>query len=710
MTADSEISPEFDVASDAADGFDSACSSGVRRIDHVILTGETLDRLDAAVLRTRPDGSILGANAAALACYGYSHAEMLSLSMHDLGEPTDHPRIDPGMRDAVERGALLRAVHRRSDSTLFPVEIRFVPAGVDGKATLLTFVRDITDNEREREELRESEQMFRTISESVSDVVWVLDPKTLRFLYISPSVQSMTGFTPEEAMSRPLDAPLSPECARALKDRIDQRTQDFVTGKESPERWYTEEMERTRKDGSTIWIELTATLRFNEKTDLPEAYGVTRDITERKQADTYREVSREILQILNEPEPLRDSVGRVIAALKTRTGLDAVGIRLQDGDDFPYVAQEGFSQDFLRTENSLLDRDADGAVCRDEDGSPSLGCTCGLVISGKTDSAGSYFTQGGSFWTNNSLPLLDLPSDQDPRHRPRNECVHHGYVSMALVPIRNTDGIVGLLHLNDRRAGRFSSATVELLEGVAAHIGEALMRKMAEERLIRYQTRLREFAAELLVSGEHEQRRLGDELHEGVGQVLAAAKMAAQVLAAEPLEAPALEQVQRLMDLLGESISEVRSLTSQLAPVVLFEIGLGSALLWLRDKYSELHDLRCTVSADEESERLHGQAAMFMFRVAREALDNVVHHSQVLRATVTVTGTDGWHTVSVSDRGVGFNPALIDNPGDVAGFGLFSIREECLSMGGSMEILSSLGQGTRIRVRVPVAADPVAEN
>ncbi|MFH0878326.1 MAG: response regulator, partial [Lentisphaerota bacterium] len=191
----------------------------------------------------------------------------------------------------------------------------------------------------------------------------------------------------------------------------------------------------------------------------------------------------EVLQILNEPGPMLNSIQRVLAALKTRTGIDAVGIRLQDGDDFPYVAQAGFPKDFLLTENTLLERGKDGGVRRDRSGNVRLECTCGLVISGKTDPSNPLFTRGGSCWTNDSTPLLHLPPDQDPRLHPRNQCIHQGYASLALIPIRMKDQIVGLLQFNDRRKGCFSLAAIEQLEGIAVHLGEALMRKRAEEDL-----------------------------------------------------------------------------------------------------------------------------------------------------------------------------------------------------------------------------------
>jgi signal transduction histidine kinase/CheY-like chemotaxis protein len=208
--------------------------------------------------------------------------------------------------------------------------------------------------------------------------------------------------------------------------------------------------------------------------------GIGIDISERKQAERYREMSREILQILNAPCDMHDAMQDVLAVIKAKTDFDAVGIRIKDGDDFPYFAQKGFQKDFLHTENLLLERNADGGICRDRNGHVSLECMCGLVLSGRTGQKGSFFTQGGSFWTNDSSLLLDLPKDLDPRHHPRNRCMEYGYLSMALVPIRTAEGIVGLMQLNDTRKDRLSLEVIEMLEGVASHIAEALVRKQSD--------------------------------------------------------------------------------------------------------------------------------------------------------------------------------------------------------------------------------------
>lgn len=189
----------------------------------------------------------------------------------------------------------------------------------------------------------------------------------------------------------------------------------------------------------------------------------------------YRELGREILHILNEPDGLEESLERVVATVKARTKFDAVGLRLRKGDDYPYAASSGLSCEFLSKENSLLERGRNGK--------PRLACTCGMVLGARAVEDNPFLTPGGSFWTNDSAPLLKLPPGDDPRFKPRNRCIKDGYASVALVPIRCKDEIVGLLHLNDRRKKRFTRETIELLEGMAASIGAAVMRKRLEAGL-----------------------------------------------------------------------------------------------------------------------------------------------------------------------------------------------------------------------------------
>ena len=336
--------------------------------------------------------------------------------------------------------------------------------------------------------LNDSEAKFRGLFDGSCDALMTLAPPLWRFTAGNPAALALFAAKTEEEFLACTPGDLSPERQPDGRDSAEEAGKRIAVALR--EGFCSFEWTHRRLNGEDF--PASVLLTRVELAGRLYLQATVRDVTERKQAEEYGKIGREVLQILNEPGDLQTSIQRVIAALKTRTGFSAVGIRLQDGEDFPYFAQEGFPADFLLTENTLVERGADGGVCRGKDGSPCLECTCGLVISGKTDPSNALFTRGGSCWTSNSFPLLELPPDRDPRLHPRNQCIHHGYASIALVPIRNKDRTVGLLHFNDRRKGQFTLDLVERLEEIAAHIGSALMRKRAEEQLLETNRRLEE--------------------------------------------------------------------------------------------------------------------------------------------------------------------------------------------------------------------------
>jgi hypothetical protein len=206
-----------------------------------------------------------------------------------------------------------------------------------------------------------------------------------------------------------------------------------------------------------------------------------------KRGERYQRMVARILEILNHPDPLTDSISAILFLIKKETRFDAVGIRLRSGDDFPYFNQIGFSHDFLLAENALVSRDTPGEACKDENGKINLECICGLVISGRINPENPGCTAGGSLWTNNSPKLLESIHIQGAGFHPRGNCVRQGYLSIAMIPIRARGKIVGLLQLNDRRKNRFTLSTIRFFEGIGASIGVALVRKQEEgekEKLI----------------------------------------------------------------------------------------------------------------------------------------------------------------------------------------------------------------------------------
>ncbi len=244
-------------------------------------------------------------------------------------------------------------------------------------------------------------------------------------------------------------------------------------------------------DGLVKWVRQKVHPQFDAAGRGQGGFGITQDISERKRAQANQRLLTDILRTLNRGDDLHTVMRETLRVIREATDFEAVGLRLRVGDDWPYFEQNGFSQDFLREENSLCERGADGAILRGRDGKVVLECTCGLVLTGGIDPEMPCFTQGGSFWTNKASELLALPREDDPRTHPRNRCIHEGYESVGLFPMRSGEEFVGLLQLNGRRPGRFTPDDVGFYESLAANIGLALQRVAADEALRRSEERYR---------------------------------------------------------------------------------------------------------------------------------------------------------------------------------------------------------------------------
>ena len=141
-----------------------------------------------------------------------------------------------------------------------------------------------------------------------------------------------------------------------------------------------------------------------------------------------------VLEILNNFSRDEGTIGKILHAIKQSTGIEAVGIRLKCGEDYPYYETTGFPGTFLESEKSLCGRDTSGNVKRDAQGQVILECMCGNVICGRTDSQYPFFTHGGSFWSNSTTDLLSSTSEEERQATTRNQCNAEGYESVALIP------------------------------------------------------------------------------------------------------------------------------------------------------------------------------------------------------------------------------------------------------------------------------------
>jgi signal transduction histidine kinase len=231
-------------------------------------------------------------------------------------------------------------------------------------------------------------------------------------------------------------------------------------------------------------------------------------------------------------------------------------------------------------------------------------------------------------------------------------------------------------------------------------MAEALEQRQVERR--RAQRTLRQYAERLMQAQEGERRRIARELHDEIGQALTAVKMNLQVAQRLADEPTLLSYQQDCIDTVERTLDQVRSLSLDLLPSVLDDLGLEPALRWLVARHARQTGLSIQLEVDSLDERLPPDLELACFRVVQEALTNTVRHAQAEQVYVELRRREGEMQLVVRDDGVGFDvQAALGRAAHGESLGLLGMSERVSLTGGQIEIVSTLGRGSEIRARFP---------
>jgi PAS domain S-box-containing protein len=277
-------------------------------------------------------------------------------------------------------------------------------------------------------------------------------------------------------------------------------------------------------------------------------------------------------------------------------------------------------------------------------------------------------------------------------------CTSGGTVRFAdrtLAPVRDEDGNVVLILASALDITEQKELLDRLEQRVRARTQE-LEQKNAE---------LRKLSARLLQVQDEERRRIARELHDSVGQLLAAVSMNISNVSMEKykLSGSAAAAVSENMNLVEQVSNEIRTLSHLLHPPLLDEIGLLSALKWYIDGFSERSKIKVTADIPADLGRLPRDVELSLFRIVQECLTNIHRHSGSPTAIVRLTQTRKSVTLEVKDEGRGFSPSggPTISGGDSPGVGLRGMRERVTQLGGQLEITSN-ATGTAVLARLPL--------
>ena len=226
-------------------------------------------------------------------------------------------------------------------------------------------------------------------------------------------------------------------------------------------------------------------------------------------------------------------------------------------------------------------------------------------------------------------------------------------------------------------------------------------RKRAELDLRTRKEQLARLLSDLQLAEQRERRRLAAVLHDDFQQLLVAARLRLDMLESSPAD-DFNRAKESILELINEAIDRSRSLTSELSPPILQVGGLDVALQWLSDWMLRKYGLTVELENDAGAELEPGRLSRLLFEAVRELLFNTVKHAGVTFARVSFSIDEAQVRITVSDDGAGFEPKAVLERGIPSDqFGLLNVRERIELIGGSVEIDSKPGDGTRIAMQVP---------
>ena len=587
-------------------------------------------------------------------------------------------------------------------------------------ATHEKLIKEMKDRKLAEEALQQSATLFRTVFETSPDAIIITRIEDSVIVDVNSGFTAYTGYDRGEVIGRSV---LDIEIWQDLDLRKAFLSEVFEKGFA-----FNREADFCTKAGDFITCLLsTKKIVINDE---PHFLTVVRDITDRKFYEKRDQAANNFLRITNRHTKMQPMLKEFVAEIREMAKCSAAAVRIINEEGMiPYAEADGFSPDFCSLEGNLSIH-SDGGMCA-------------RVIKNDPDSLAPYFTHNGSYFINCLSAFLSTATAKQ-KSILRNNCHRFGYESLALIPIRSGNKTLGLIHVADREPDALNADIVKILESAALQLGTAIQRvfaeqalkesydeletrvgqrtemleraknqllleveerKKKEQELLGYQQRLRHLSSELLQTEERERRRIAIEIHDRIGQALAVNKIQLGALQSEVDSQELKTKIENIRGLLSQTIRDTRTLTFELSPPVLYELGLQAALEWLAEIIRKQNGLKVDLTGDGSDRKLDAEKRVLLFRTCRELLFNVVKHAGAKRARVSLRGDGAAIMIKISDDGTGFEPDLLQAGYDPfeRGFGLFSVREQLQHQGGTFEIDSGPDRGSEVTIVMPLS-------
>ncbi len=542
---------------------------------------------------------------------------------------------------------------------------------------LVLGLADVTRRVQAREAARREAAFRKGVEESLLCGIAAVDMEG-RQTYVNRAFCRMVGWSQEELVGMPAPFVYWPP---EEQERITREFRSLLrTGEPRPM-----EMRLRRRNGERFDA-LVLPSPILDAAGKPVGWVASvNDVSEQKEEQRRTEATNEVLKWFSRAANRKEYLDGVLDLVHRWSGCRCAGIRVVVASQhIPYESYVGFSREFWESENWLsLEQDQ---------------CACIRVVLGKPDPQDlPVMTRAGSFLCNDTESFVgDLSNGE--RGRFRGACLRCGFRTVAIVPVRYRDRILGAIHLADERPGNVPPRVAEFVETIAGIVGEAVHRFNLETELRQSEARLRQVSIELLNAQENERKRISREIHDSIGQCLNAIKYRVEDTLLRKSRAEMAERLKDLVPIVQEAVEEARRIQTALRPPILDDLGILASLNWfLREFEGTYRGIKVERALSVAEEEIPEALKTVIYRVVQEALNNVAKHSRAKRVSVSLARNADGLELSIRDNGVGFEPAHVEAAApESKGMGMTSMRERVALSGGAFAVVSAPGAGTTV--------------
>jgi len=308
-------------------------------------------------------------------------------------------------------------------------------------------------------------------------------------------------------------------------------------------------------------------------------------------------------------------------------------------------------------------------------------------------------------------PMLVEDISKDPRAAHPDLVSAEGIKGFVSIPLKVRDRVVGVMNIFSHVTGRFGTDDISLLNSIGDYLGTTIEQARLYERLARVGERYRVLLQHALTAQEQERKRIARELHDETSQSITSLTLSLQAIIAmaEMKGIRDAELMKKLKDTQSYAVhagNEIVMLMKELRPTLLDELGMAAAIHRYAKDTLQAQGINISAEFIGTDQRFQPEVEVTLFRIAQGAIGNILEHSGANNVSIKLECNDSECVLCIEDDGKGFDVSKltqVDPSG--RGAGLFTMRERTSLVGGTGNVESKPGQGTKIIAKVPLVRD-----